>query len=282
MRHTEGTFTASDGLAIFHQAWLPDGDPRAVVLLFHGLGEHSGRYQYLAGSLVGAGCAVHALDHRGHGRSDGKRVFVKRYAEFQADLLQFRTLVEGQHPGSPLIVLGHSMGGNLAMGHVLDHQAGVAGLALSGAALQIPSDVSPALRTVAGVLAKIAPGLRPQGLDASAISRDPDVVAQYRADPLVFTGKISAGLAGALFESIDGFQRRFAELRLPLLVMHGTDDKLVPVSSSHALEAAAVNATVTTHYYDGLFHEIFNEPERDRVIGDLIAWLDGVLGSSQG
>lgn len=279
MRQSDGTFTSADGLTIFHQAWLPDGDPRAVVLLFHGLGEHSGRYAHVAAALVDRGYAVHALDHRGHGRSGGKRVFVKDYAEFQRDLAQFRALVEAQHPGVPVFVIGHSMGGNLALGHVLDHQEGVRGLALSGAALAVTDDVSPALKKVAGVLAKVAPGLRPQGLDATAVSRDPAVVEAYLADPLNFTGKISAGLAGALFGAIDRFPARFAELRLPLLVMHGTADRLVPIAGSRALAAGAVNADVTTHYYEGLYHEILNEPERQQVIDDLLAWLDGVLGT---
>lgn len=279
MRQSDGTFTSADGLTIFHQAWLPDGDPTAVVLLFHGLGEHSGRYAHVAAALVARGYAVHALDHRGHGRSQGTRVFVKDYAEFQRDLVQFRGLVEEQHPEVPLFVLGHSMGGNLALGHVLDHQAGVRGLALSGAALAVTDDVSPALKKVARVLAKVAPGLRPQGLDATAVSRDPAVVEAYLADPLNFTGKISAGLAGALFGAIDRFPARFAELRLPLLVMHGTADRLVPIAGSRALAAGAVNADVTTHYYEGLYHEILNEPERQQVIDDLLAWLDGVLGT---
>jgi acylglycerol lipase len=278
MRHTEGTFAASDGLTIFHQAWSPDADPKAVVLLFHGLGEHSGRYAHVALALVDRGYAVHALDHRGHGRSEGKRVFVKEYGEFQRDLLRFRRLVEQQHPGVPLVVLGHSMGGNLALGHVLDHHDGVHGLALSGAALAVTDDVSPALKTIAGVLAKVAPGLRPQGLDANAVSRDPAVVGAYLADPLVYSGRVSAGLAGALFGAIDRFPARFAELRLPLLIMHGTGDRLVPVAGSRALEAGAVNADVTTHYYDGLFHEILNEPEQQQVIADLLAWLDRVIG----
>lgn len=278
MRQTESTFIAFDGLTIFHRAWLPDGDPKAVVLLFHGLGEHSGRYGHVAEALVDRGYAVHALDHRGHGRSEGKRVFVRDYGEFQRDLVQFRRLVEQEHTRLPLFVLGHSMGGNLAMGHVLDHQEGVRGLALSGAALAVTPDVSPALQKVAGVLAKVAPGLRPQGLDANAVSRDPAVVQAYLSDPLVYSGKVSAGLAGALFGAIDRFPARFAELRLPLLIMHGTADRLVPVSGSRALEVGATNAAVTTHYYEGLFHEILNEPEQQQVIGDLLAWLDGVLG----
>jgi len=276
-QHTEGTFTSSDGLSIYHQAWLPSGDPRAVVMLIHGLGEHSGRYAHVATTLNDAGLAVHALDHRGHGKSDGKRVFVKSYDEFMTDLVQFRSLITAEHPDVPLIVLGHSMGGNLAVGHTLEHQAGITGLALSGAALQVGSDLSPGKLKVFKLIAKIAPGVRPEGLSAEAISRDPAVVSAYQNDPLVFTGKISAGLGAALIEAMERFPQRYGELTLPLLIMHGTDDQLASVEGSRALEAAAVNAEVTARYYDGLYHEIFNEPEQDEVLADLVSWVDSVL-----
>lgn len=276
-QHTEGTFTSSDGLSIYHQAWLPSGDPRAVVMLIHGLGEHSGRYAHVATTLNDAGLAVHALDHRGHGKSDGKRVFVKSYDEFMTDLTQFRSLIEAELPDVPLIVLGHSMGGNLAVGHTLDHQAGIAGLALSGAALEVGDDLSPAKLKVFKLIAKIAPGVRPEGLSAEAISRDPAVVSAYQNDPLVFTGKISAGLGAALIDAMERFPSRYAELTLPIVVMHGTDDQLASVDGSRALEAAAVNAQITAHYYEGLYHEIFNEPEQDEVLADLVSWVDSVL-----
>ncbi len=277
MRHTEGTLTSADGLGLFHQSWLPDGDGRALVLLVHGLGEHSGRYAHVARTLVDTGYAVHALDHRGHGRSEGKRAFVKSYDEFMDDLMLFRRHVESQHPGLPLIVLGHSMGGNLAVGHVLDHQAGVSGLALSGAALQVGDDLSPTQIKIFRAIAKVAPGFRPQGLSADAISRDPSVVSAYRNDPLVFTGKISAGLGAALIGAMERFPARYSELTLPVLVMHGTDDQLADIAGSRALVAGATNADVTSHYYDGLYHEIFNEPEQDRVLADLVAWIGGVV-----
>jgi lysophospholipase len=276
MRHSEGTFTASDGLTIFHQAWLPDDDPKAVVLLFHGLAEHSGRYAHVGARFVDAGYAVHAPDHRGHGRSDGKRAFVTSYDEFQRDLAQFRDIVEAQHPGLPVIVLGHSMGGNLAMGHVLDHQPGVRGMALSGPALKIGDSLSPAKIKLVKLVGKLAPGLRPEALEADAISRDPAVVAAYRNDPLVFTGKMSAGLGAALVDSMQRFPARYPELRLPILLQHGTADQLTDVAGTRALEAAAVNAQVTAHYYEGLYHEIFNEPEHEAVLADTVAWLDSV------
>lgn len=277
MQHHEGDLTAADGTTIYHQSWTPDGDVRAAVLLVHGLGEHSGRYAHVAARLVDTGCAVHALDHRGHGRSDGKRAFVTSYDELTDDLSMFRRHIEGERPGVPLIVLGHSMGGNLAVAHVLDHQAGVAGLALSGAALQVGDDLSGMQIKIFRAIAKVAPGFRPQALSADAISRDPKVVEAYRSDPLVYTGKISAGLGAALVGAMEGFPARYSELTLPLLIMHGTDDQLAAIEGSHALEAAAVNADVTSHYYEGLFHEIFNEPERARVLDDLVAWVERVI-----
>ena len=280
MVHSEGSFVTPDALTIYHQAWLPDGDPNAVVILLHGLAEHSGRYTHVAKALTDAGYAVHALDHRGHGKSDGKRTYVKSYAEYQRDILQFRRLVELRHPGLPLFVLGHSMGGNLALGHVLDHQAGVHGMALSAPALAPGTSLSPTKIKLAKLLGKIAPGLRPEKLSADAISRDPAVVAAYIADPLVFNGKVTAGAAAALLGSMESFPARYTELRLPILLQHGTADALVDIAGTRQLEAGAVNAKATTHYYDGLFHEVFNEPEQAAVLADTVAWLDSVLADT--
>lgn len=280
MQESEGTFRAFDGTTIFHRTWRPDGEqgePHAVVLLVHGLGEHSGRYGHVAQVLVEAGYAVRALDHRGHGRSGGKRAFVKRYDEFLHDLHQFRTMVQREDPGVPLVLLGHSMGGNIAMGYTLGNQDGIAALVLSGPALQIGDDFSPLQLTVFSAIAKIAPGLRPQGLSDEAISRDPAVVKAYRDDPLVYGGKVSAGLGAALIGAMESFPARYEQLRLPILVVHGTDDRLADVAGSRALEAGAVNADVTAYYYDGLFHEVFNEPERDRVLADVTDWLGAHL-----
>jgi acylglycerol lipase len=280
MAHSEGNFVTPDALTIYHQAWLPDGDLKAVVILLHGLAEHSGRYAHVAKALTDAGYAVHALDHRGHGKSDGKRTYVKSYADYQRDILQFRRLVELRHPDLPVFVLGHSMGGNLALGHVLDHQAGVRGVALSAPALAPGTDLSPTKIKLAKLLGKIAPGLRPEKLSADAVSRDPAVVAAYVADPLVFNGKVTAGAAAALLGSMESFPARYTELRLPILLQHGTADALVDIAGTRQLEAGAVNAKVTTHYYDGLYHEVFNEPEQAAVLADTVAWLDSVLADS--
>lgn len=277
MRHSEGSFTSYDGLTIYHQAWLPDGPPKAVVVLVHGLGEHSGRYRYVAERLTTAGYAVHALDHRGHGRSDGKRAYATSYDELQRDLAQFRRLVSEQHPDLPVVMLGHSMGGNLAVGHALDHPDGLRALAVSGAALKVGDDVTPAQIKLFGLIARVAPGLRLRGLDASLLSRDPAVVEAYRNDPLVFTGKISAGLGAALIAAMQRFPGEYHSLALPIWIGHGTDDRLADIEGARQLEAGATNADVTARYYDGLYHEIFNEPQRDQVLDDLIDWLDTVV-----
>jgi acylglycerol lipase len=279
MVHSEGNFVTPDALTIYHQAWIPDGDPKAVVVLLHGLAEHSGRYGHVAKALADAGYAVHALDLRGHGKSDGKRTYVKSYDEYQRDILQFRRLVELRHPGLPLFVLGHSMGGNLALGHVLDHQAGVHAMVLSAPALAPGTSLSPTKIKLAKLVGKIAPGLRPEKLSADAISRDPAVVAAYVADPLVFNGKVTAGAAAALLGSMESFPARYSELRLPILLQHGTEDALVDIAGTRQLEAGAVNATVTSHYYDGLYHEVFNEPEQAAVIADTVGWLDSVMAA---
>lgn len=278
MHHDDGFIDAFDGLRLYRRTWSPERDPVAAVLLVHGLGEHSGRYEHVAAALADAGFVVHAFDHRGHGRSDGTRTFVRSYDELMHDMVTVRAHVEAAGPGLPLFVLGHSMGGNVVMGHVLDHQEGLAGMVLSGPALQIGDDFSPVQLTVFRLISRVAPKFRPQALSADAISRDPAVVAAYRDDPLVYTGKISAGLGAALIDAMGRFPDRYDELRLPILLLHGTEDQLANIEGTRHLEAAAVDADVTAHYYEGLYHEVFNEPERDRVLADLVHWLQARLG----
>lgn len=269
----EGHLASADGLPLYYRAWHPEGDPAGTVMLIHGLAEHIGRYDYLANALTAANYAVYAVDLRGHGRSGGKRSFVREYDEFMSDLERFAALVNTEHPHLPMVVLGHSMGGHLALGYTLRFPTRVAGLALSGPALKAGSDITPFKQLLLRVLARVAPGLRPEGLNADAVSRDPAVVAAYKADPLVYSGKVSAGLGNALLTEMDTFPDRYAELSMPVIVMHGTADELTDPAGSRELAAGATNTTVTSHFYEGLFHEIFNEPERDDVIADLVTWL---------
>jgi acylglycerol lipase len=274
---SEGSLKTSDGIKLFRQSWLPDGEARANVMLIHGLGEHSSRYGHVAAALNKSGYAVHTFDLRGHGQSTGKRAYVKSYAEFMDDLMLVRTNIEGRHPDEPFVVLGHSMGGNLALGHVLDHQTGVTGLALSAPALRVGDDLSPLKIKLVNAIARFAPGFRPVGISAESVSRDPAVVAAYAADPLNFHGKIAARLGAELIGAMDRFRSRYSELAMPLALFQGTEDRLVNPQGTRDIENGATNAVVTAHYYEGLFHEVFNEPEQREVFDDLIAWLDGLI-----
>ncbi len=269
------------GTALFHKVWRPEtpgasAQGGAVVVIVHGLAEHCDRYANVVGPLVEADFTVVGYDHRGHGRSDGDRAFVRSYDEFLDDLDVVLDDVEQRYPEAPITLLGHSMGGNIALGYVLSapaRQERLAGLILSGPALGGPDTPTGLAAKALHALAKRAPGLRFVPLDADAISRDPTVVEDYRNDPLVFTGKMSAGLASALVQAIEALPKQARSVTLPTLIVHGTADKLCDVAKSRELEVGLVNAEVTSHYYDGLYHEVFNEPEHPEVVADVVAWL---------
>ena len=272
MTHVDGRFSGAGGVDLFWQAWTP-ADPRAVVVIAHGAGEHSGRYEHVARRLVDAGYAVYALDHRGHGRSAGRRALVDRMDRVIADV---RTLVgraASENPGRPVFLLGHSMGGTISIAFAARHQDELAGLALSGPVAVLEA-ASPALRVVASVLSTLTPNLGVFGVDASLVSRDPEVVSAYRGDPLVFHGKLPARTVAELAAAVGRFPAEVPQIRLPLLVMHGTKDALAPVAGATMVHERAASSDKTLRLYEGLYHEILNEPEQQTVLGDLLSWLD--------
>lgn len=262
------TFNSSGGAWIFEQWWRPAGEPRGVVAICHGYAEHSGRYAEVAAYLNGRGYAVEALDLRGHGRSSGERVMVERFDDFLDDLDGFLARVRGRNAGRKLFLVGHSMGGGVVTGYVVARKPRLDGVLLSGAAmLQAPPE-RPA-------------GAEPppsQPLPASAISRDPAVVAAYESDPLVYRGAPKAAMFGAFGAAVALIQGGMEGITLPLLIMHGTADLLVPTAGSEALYGRAGSADKTLKLYEGLYHEILNEPERLEVLGDIAGWLDARTG----
>jgi acylglycerol lipase len=268
----EGRLEGVEGVELFWQGWLPPADPEGVLLVSHGLGEHSGRYGNVVDTLVADGWGVYGLDHRGHGRSGGRRAHLRRYEHWLADYDAFRRTVVARHDGLPAFLLGHSMGGQIALAYALEHQHELSGLVLSAPALAsnaVPKPLVAVLRRVAA----IGPTLRPAGIDESRISKDPDVVARYRADPLVHHGNPTLGLSAALFAAMDTLPERARDLRLPLLLMHGTVDELTDPAGSRLLDSTCGSPDKTVHWYEGLWHEIFNEPERERPLADLRSWL---------
>jgi alpha-beta hydrolase superfamily lysophospholipase len=241
------------------------------VILVHGYGEHSGRYEETASDLARAGFEVHAYDQQGHGRSGGARGHVRRFEHLLDDLEGFVAAVRDERPPLPIVVVGHSMGGLVVAAYASQRNPKVAGVVASAAVLSMPEDVSPARVIAARVLKWLAPRLSlASQLDPEALSRDPEIVRAYLEDPLV-QRKITASLAS---EMLSAMKRCAAEtVRVPMLLLHGEDDPICPVVGSRNFFERLTVTQRELHTYPGLRHEIFNEPERAAVLGDLIGWI---------
>jgi alpha-beta hydrolase superfamily lysophospholipase len=274
MPYSQETITSKSGLKLFLQRWLPSGEVRAAVALVHGVNEHSGRYARLADELNAHGIAVHAIDLRGFGRSDGERGLVLKFDDFLDDVEHLLAWTAQEHPGKPLFLLGHSMGGEVATWFVIARQPKIDGLILSAPALLVGGKVFPILRHLARFFSGIFPRLGIRRMGARFMSRDPQVVADFKNDPLVFHGKFAIRTGAEILRVIRAIRRRMEEIRLPLLIMHGTHDIVTDPTGSRELYARASSTDKTLHLYPGLYHEIFNEPERAQVIGDLITWIE--------
>ena len=271
----EWTLTGHGGLELFARSWLPEGTPRPepkdVVVIAHGYGEHGDRYGNVVERLVPAGYAVHAIDHRGHGRSGGRRAVVDRMERVIEDLHEFVEQVRSRQGGGKVKLLGHSMGGSIALGYALRYPNDLSGLILSGPA--VGGFVPAGQRVILKLLSALAPNMGTLALSASAVSRDPAVVSTYERDPLVYHGKVPARTVGEMVAAAASFPARAAQMKLPVLIQHGAQDKLIPLEPNRAIYAALGSPDKTVTIYDGLYHEIYNEPEHARVIDDLLAWL---------
>ncbi|QNG36777.1 lysophospholipase [Geodermatophilaceae bacterium NBWT11] len=268
--HTEGHLSTGQ----FWQSWTPEAEVTGVVVLVHGLHEHGGRYAHVAERLARAGYATSAPDHPGHGRSPGSRGNIGSMAATVAGVDEVVRRAVEAHPGVPLFVYGHSMGGLVAAQYLTGRPSvAVRGAVLSAPALDL-STASGVQRAVAPVLSRLLPDLGVLTLDATAVSRDPAVVAAYQADPLNRMGKVRARTGAEMVAATAAMPDRLRSLTIPLLVLHGSADRLVPPAASELVVDRAGSTDVTHTVYDGLFHEPHNEPEQDRVLDDVVAWLD--------
>jgi alpha-beta hydrolase superfamily lysophospholipase len=266
-----GSLHGANGVAIFTQSWLPEAaEPSASVILVHGLGEHSDRYEWVAGRLVDAGYAVYACDHRGHGRSQGARALV----DLDAAVRDLDRLVdeacEGR-PDLPVGMLGHSLGGLIAIRYALAHQHRLRALVLSGplAALEAP----PAALRLARAIARVAPRLGVTSLDARLVSRDPAVVTAYREDALVHHGPIPAATVAQIARAVADLPDAVPAITLPTLIVYGTADGLCPPAGAVMLAERIGSRDLTARAYEDLYHELLNEPERESVMRDVLRWL---------
>jgi len=270
--HFEMTLYASDGMMLYAQGWRPHGTPRASLVIVHGLRDHGGRYAQLARELSRRGWAVFAADLRGHGRSQGRRATVQRFDQYVGDLALTVAHVRSWLPDAPLFVLGHSMGGTIASLYAERPEAVLDGLVLSAPALL--SYVSVAEACGANFLADIAPFEPRLEIDLSKWSRLPRVIEDNRKDPLVYqpSGPIATGVL--LLEASSQALHEAPYVRVPTLVMHGTADAITDPAGSRAFFQRIRSSDKTLKLYRGLFHDLWNEPERATLIEDLASWLE--------
>jgi alpha-beta hydrolase superfamily lysophospholipase len=269
-------FVNADGQKIFTRSWQAEGNVRGVILVIHGLGEHSGRYEHVGQALAKAGYHAYALDHLGHGQSEGKRVQVKTHTDFIRDLKQFYDAVCKQHPGSKPYMLGHSMGSVISLQFVLTYPDAIKALVVTGTATDVGAGVSKVLRFAASVVTRLAPGapISPPLDDPKALTNDPQMQQKWHDDPYVNRKSTPASIAKYIVDTGEMIQNRAGELKLPLLIMHGEADQITPISGSRIMAERAGSADKTLITYPGMQHEVMNEIERDKVISRIIEWLN--------
>lgn len=273
MKRTEGTFKSPNGTTIFHQSWLPDTEPEAVILLVHGLGEHSGRYMNVVNHLVPQGFVICALDHQGHGKSEGQRKYITTFDEYIHTLEDFSARVRAEYPQLPVFLLGHSMGGLIAVRYLLEHQYEFRGAVISAPAIKVSDNVSSTTIWMGKLMSATLPKLGLIPINPAGVSRDPAVVSAYLDDPLVFKGKTSARLAAEILKNMHYVLDHAHQITLPMLIVQGDADVIVDPAGAGLLRDAVGGQNVQLNVYNGLYHEVFNEPEHADVLADVADWL---------
>lgn len=271
--HGHELFDGARGTRLYEQWWRPTGaPPKAVVAVVHGLKDHGSRYDELATRLVAHGFAVHALDLRGHAHSEGPRVEIDSMADFLDDLDAFLARVRAKEAGTPLFLFGHSMGGAIVTRYTLERKPDLAGLVTHGAAFKLDA---PAIQlAVLKLVAAIAPRAPIFQLKLDDFSRDPEVVRAAKADPLIHHPPARIHIARELLDNSDRIDAGAEALTVPLLVLHGTADKLTSPKGSEEVFRKAGATDKTLKLYPGLYHDLVHEPEKETVLADIVSWLD--------
>jgi alpha-beta hydrolase superfamily lysophospholipase len=274
MKHFETEYITHDKVKLYLQAWLPE-QPKASMLLVHGLAEHSGRYAHFAEKMVGAGIAVFTFDGRGHGKSAkaSPSAYFANHLDYVQDIDVLFKKMQTYCPEVPAFIFGHSMGGGMVASFALQYQPKAKGIVLSAPALEPSEDISKFLIGVSGLLSKIAPKLKVLKLDSRKISHDPKEVEKYDADPLVYHDPIPARTGYELLRLMQGIKAQAAAFNYPVLLLHGSDDLLTDPKGTASFFRNISSEDKTFHRYPGLYHELINEFEKETVIGDVLEWV---------
>jgi len=277
---SESAFEGVGSLSIFTRSWRPAEEAaRAVVVISHGFSAHSGQYEWAAEQFVAAGLAVHALDHRGRGKSAGERYYVDKHTDYVADLTTFIDATKVAEPGLPVFLLGHSAGGVLACVYALDHQSSIDGLICESFAFQLPAPDF-ALSVVKG-LSHIAPHAHVLRLKLDDFSRDPKVVEALKQDPLVADEVQPTNTVAEMVRADERLKKEFPLITLPLLILHGTDDKVTKPSGSQLFHDTAGSPDKTLKLYEGHYHDLLADYGREVVMTDILRWIDERMPASQ-
>lgn len=268
----EGRLEGVGGIELYWRGWLPDCEPHAVVVFAHGSLEHGERHVDLRDSLTQAGIAFYAVDFRGHGRSGGRPGHIGRMAWVVDDLDKMWHYVTSRHEGIPAFLLGYSFGAMVSLESVIGAGSRPAGLVLVSTGIDV-SAVPPVQARIARLLAAVAPNLPMIKAPSSEMSRDREVVRAYESDPLVFRGKAPARTVGELLASIERVTPRLGEVQVPLLVIHGGGDLVAAPEGGRVVHDGASSTDKTVSIFEGLYHDVFNEPERDEVIQEVVRWV---------
>ncbi|MFD2034815.1 alpha/beta hydrolase [Belliella marina] len=274
MKHLETSYTTHDNKELYLQAWMPE-TPKAVLLVVHGLGEHSSRYKHFAEKLVQKDIAVFTFDGRGHGKSSLPKptAYFSNYGDYLKDIDALMGKVKSYCKGVPAFVFGHSMGGGLVAKYIIDYQPELSGVILSAAALKPSESLSKILISISGLVSKLAPKLKAKKLDSDMISHDPQEVRKYNEDPLIYSDAIPARTGYELLRMMREIALGLDRFKLPVLLLHGTGDQLTNPEGSEMLFRKVAVEDKTYIRYPDLYHELLNEPEKEKIMDDILNWL---------
>ena len=265
-----------DGLQLATRQWIPSSEPKAAVLIIHGLSEHAGRYAHVAGELTSNGYTVFAYDQRHHGKSGGKpRAFIERFGSLVDDLAVALNWVRSEIGDLPLFVYGHSLGGGVLARYIREGRAEhLSGAILSSAALRIPDDFSPILQKLAPIVSRLRPTLQTTGRDREFLSRNPAVREAFMSDPLTYKGGLRARTGFEILTNTRTILETTEAFTIPILFLHGTGDKITDPLGSQMFYDAIPATDKTLKLFDDFFHEIHNEDQKSEVISAVVEWLD--------
>ena len=271
----EEKIDSTKGIRIHIRSWRPTSTPRAVVVICHGVNSHGGQYTWVGEQFAASGFAAFALDLRGRGQSDGERFYVDHVADYVSDVAATVSLAKSREPGLPVFLLGHSAGGVVSSTYVLENENEVAGFICESFAFQVPAPGF-ALAAIKG-LSHIAPRLPVLTLKNEDFSRDPAAVEALNHDPLTKDEAQPAITVAALVRADERLEREFPLMTLPLLIMHGTDDRATVCRGSQFFYDTAGSKDKTLKLYEGHYHDLLNDLGKEQVMADIRGWIEAHL-----